>query len=94
MTFLFRSVRRNGTRALPFAVLSPAHRRCISVPFPFRSVMFGPRHSRSVIHHAHARRSSCKKNLVESEIAFASVIKTPLFEYLPSCLSLETAPCS
>ena len=34
--------RRNGTRALPFAVLSPAHHRYISVPFPFRSVRARP----------------------------------------------------
>ena len=29
-----------------------------------------------------------------SEIAFTSVIETPFFEYLQSCLSLETAPCT
>ena len=89
MTFPFRSVpsKRNASSAVCRSITC-------TPPLHFRSVPFGPGRSRSVVHHAHARRSSCKKNLVESEIAFASVIKTPLFEYLPSCLSMETAPCS
>ena len=89
--FPFRSVETERELCrLPFYHLHTT----VACLFRFRSIPFGPGRLRSVVHHAHARRSSCKKNLVESEIAFASVIKMPLFEYLPSCLSLETAPCS
>ena len=81
---------RNRMRALPFAILSPAHNWCISVLFCSGSAA----HTSNQYTTPMPVDRGLKKNLVESEITFASVIKMQLFEYLPSYLSLETAPCN
>ena len=54
VTFPFRV---NGTQALPFVVLSPAHHRCISIPFLFCSDPSAHASTRNTLmrYHAHSR---------------------------------------